>query len=114
MKDILKVIADNVKRYRQLRGLTQEDLAFKIGISESYIGKIETARQSFSIITLNKIAKGLEVPPQALLGKITQQQIYKLQNKELKEILDKGTKEERDFIFTSAEVLLKKRKKKKR
>lgn len=53
-----------VQYYRKLRGLTQEAFADKVGISWSYLAKIESPTRPFgvSMETLFTIAEVLEVP----------------------------------------------------
>jgi transcriptional regulator with XRE-family HTH domain len=65
--DIKKVAADNIKNLRQKRGLTQEALAFDADVARSYIGYVERAEKTLSIVTLQKIAKALRVKPGLLL-----------------------------------------------
>lgn len=59
--------ADNIRIIRQKRGLSQEALAGKSGVSVSYIGYIERAEKSISITKLEKIAKVLQVAPGLLI-----------------------------------------------
>lgn len=51
--------------YRKLHGLTQEQLAEKIGISPGYLSQVETPTfvQPVSLKTLFAIADTLDVPP---------------------------------------------------
>jgi len=65
--NIKRVAADNIKFLRQKRGLTQEALAFDADIARSYIGYVERAEKTLSIVSLAKIAKALGVKPSALL-----------------------------------------------
>ena len=53
-----------VRYYRKLRGLTQEAFADKVGISWSYLAKIESPTKAFgvSMEKLFAIAEALEVP----------------------------------------------------
>ena len=53
-----------VQYYRKLRGLTQEAFADKVGISWSYLAKIESPTRAFgvSMETLFAIAEALDVP----------------------------------------------------
>ena len=53
-----------VQYYRKLQGLTQEAFADKIGISWSFVAKIESPTRVFgvSMETMFKIAAALEVP----------------------------------------------------
>ena len=51
---------------RKSVGLSQENLARRAGISRAYVGKIENARFSVSIDTIEKIACALGVEPDVL------------------------------------------------
>jgi len=41
-----EILAKNLRQYRQVKGLTQKDLAAKIGLSKDTISKIETSKQN--------------------------------------------------------------------
>jgi transcriptional regulator with XRE-family HTH domain len=60
-------VAVQVKAWRERRGLTQEQLAAKAGISRGYLARLETARQDPKLSTLEKIAKALKVDVPKLL-----------------------------------------------
>ena len=47
--DIVKVFGDNVKRYRQTLGISQEAFAEKCGLHRTYISAIECHRRSISL-----------------------------------------------------------------
>lgn len=51
----------NVAAMRQKRGLTQDDLADKTGLSIDTIGAIEQGRRWARLTTLHALAKGLRV-----------------------------------------------------
>ena len=50
-----------VEHLRKEKGLSQEELAFRSGISRSYMGVIERGEKSPSIGTITRVAKGLGV-----------------------------------------------------
>ena len=54
----------NVKTYRHMRCLTQEQLAEKANISISYIKQIEAGKEvkNVTLIYILKISKALEIP----------------------------------------------------
>jgi transcriptional regulator with XRE-family HTH domain len=56
-----------IKRLREKRGMTQEELADKVGVHRVYITQIEGATKVPSIATLEKIAKALKVKVAELL-----------------------------------------------
>ncbi len=55
-----------IKNFRKAKNLTQEELAFKIDVDISYIGKVERARMNISIDKIIKLADALEVPVKVL------------------------------------------------
>ncbi len=58
-----------ISYYRKRTGLTQEELAERVGVSTSYIGMIEPpgVNKSASLKPLYRIATTLGVPPYKLL-----------------------------------------------
>ena len=63
-KDIKKIISLNIRKYRKLRGYTQEQLALYTDRSFEFIRRIESekGKRGFSVETLWRIATVLEVP----------------------------------------------------
>ncbi len=57
-----QTFAENVKKRRKKKALTQADLALSIGVSTSFITEIETLRKAPSFSTIEKIAEVLETP----------------------------------------------------
>lgn len=46
---------------RKIKGITQEELAYRCDIQRSYMGVIERGEKSVTLNTIEKIAAGLEV-----------------------------------------------------
>lgn len=59
--DIIKVFGNNVKRYRNQLGVSQESFAEKCGLHRTYISAIECYRRSISLENIQKIADALGV-----------------------------------------------------
>ncbi|WP_298865188.1 helix-turn-helix transcriptional regulator [uncultured Sulfitobacter sp.] len=59
-------VAKNIIDYRKSVGLSQENLAKRSGVSRSHLGKIENARYSMNIDTIEKIARALDVEADVL------------------------------------------------
>lgn len=57
----------NIKFYRSLKKISQQDLAERSNISTSYIADIELGRRNPSLKTLLIIAEALEIEPYLLL-----------------------------------------------
>lgn len=58
---VLINLGKNIKKYRQLAGFTQDELAEKINVHQTYIGKIETGKSSPSVKLLFKLSRALKV-----------------------------------------------------
>jgi transcriptional regulator with XRE-family HTH domain len=63
----IKVVAMRLKALREKRGMTQEALAKKAGISRTYLARLETARHDPTLTVLEKLAKALHVDVRKLL-----------------------------------------------
>lgn len=59
-KKILKNIGQRLKHFRLLKGMSQENLAFKVGLDRTYIGAIEQGLRSPSIYCLFTLATALD------------------------------------------------------
>jgi transcriptional regulator with XRE-family HTH domain len=59
--DLKEVMATNLRRLRHAKGMTQEELAERAGLSARYIGAIERARVSASVTVLGQLADALEI-----------------------------------------------------
>lgn len=61
------IVATNIRRYRKARGVSQQDFALEIEMDRTYFGGIERGERNVSIDNIERIAKGLGIPPSALL-----------------------------------------------
>ncbi|MBR4606016.1 MAG: helix-turn-helix transcriptional regulator [Lachnospiraceae bacterium] len=59
----------NLKHYRELAGLTQEELAECIDKSTAFISSLECGYKSPSYNTLKKLSECLNIPTDALISK---------------------------------------------
>ncbi len=53
--------AAQIRYYRRLRNMSQEELALKANLNPAYFGQIERGLKCPTIDTLNKISKALEI-----------------------------------------------------
>jgi transcriptional regulator with XRE-family HTH domain len=59
--DMRKLVGRNVKRVRQEKGLTQEQLAELSGFSQQYISGLEQGRRNPTIVSLYELAMALDI-----------------------------------------------------
>lgn len=67
--DLLATLGDRIRRRRKLAGWTQVQLAERIGIDRTFLADVERGKRNISILNLDLIAKGLDVPLARLLSK---------------------------------------------
>ena len=65
--EIREVVAANIRRYRRLAGMSQEELAHKAGIDRTYISALERCRYAATVDVIDKIARELGVEAHNLL-----------------------------------------------
>jgi transcriptional regulator with XRE-family HTH domain len=59
--DMRRLVGRNVRRIRQEKGLTQEQLAETSGFSQQYISGLEQGRRNPTVVTLYELATALGV-----------------------------------------------------
>ena len=65
--EILNLFGENVRKFRRLLNLSQEELAHKADLHRTYIGMIERAEKNITLVNIEKIANALEVQIEDLL-----------------------------------------------
>lgn len=73
--DIKDVFGENLRRYRQMMGVSQEAFAKLCGLHRTYIGDIECRKRNVSLENVQKIADALGVESYRLLVEITDKKI---------------------------------------
>lgn len=67
MGKLQETLAKNVRTIRRARGMTQEDLADRAGLSSRYVGQVERAQTAATINVLEQLAEALGVEPAELV-----------------------------------------------
>ena len=62
------VVGRNIRRLRQERALSQEDLADEIGVHRTYMGGVERGERNLTLRSLERLAERLGVSPLSLLA----------------------------------------------
>lgn len=58
---LLNLFSNNLRKYRNTFGLSQEALANKAGLHRTYISAIECGKRSIALDNIEKIADALEI-----------------------------------------------------
>lgn len=110
-KSSTEIIAENIKRLRLLKKLTQEELAFRCGFHPSYIGLIERKQQTPSLKSLNKLAKALNTTCVQLLSDTTAKPDKKEEKQvfasEITELFKPLNKVQTEILLTVNKLLIK-------
>ena len=67
MSDLIHHFGANVRKLREARTWSQEQLAEHAGLNRSYVGEIECGEAIASIVTADKIARAFDVSISTLL-----------------------------------------------
>jgi transcriptional regulator with XRE-family HTH domain len=67
MEDMRQTVARNLRRIRNERRFSQEELAYRAKVDRSYISLLENGAYSASVDMLAKLAKALSVRPTELV-----------------------------------------------
>ena len=62
-KNIYDTVRKNIRKYRQIKGMTQQELADASDLSHGYVREIESFKMAstFSLDAVEKIANGLNI-----------------------------------------------------
>ena len=101
----LATIGKNVRKYRLMKKLRQEDLAEKAGLTTNYIGMVERGEKIPSLETFIKILNALGVSADMVLSEVLDTG-YTVKNSMLNEKLEKLTPEDRDRIYEVLDTLI--------
>ncbi len=59
--DVRKRVGLNLKKYRLVKGFSQEELAFECGLHRTYVSGVERGVRNPTVLILEKIAKALDI-----------------------------------------------------
>jgi len=88
-KNLLITLGENIRYYRKIQRMTQEDFAKKLQVEQSYISQIEKGKKNLSILQLQDISEILEIP---LTHLIEEREDHQFKTKAIK-ILENAIKE---------------------
>jgi DNA-binding XRE family transcriptional regulator len=67
-RKFLKKLGENVRKYREQKEYSQEELAYQAGLDRTYISGIERGERNISVITLKKITDVLKIETHKILN----------------------------------------------
>ena len=102
----LATIGKNIRKYRLMKKLRQEDLAEKAGLTANYIGMVERGEKIPSLETFIKILNALGVSADMVLSDVLDNG-YTVKNSMLNEKLEKLAPEDRNRIYEVIDTMIK-------
>lgn len=102
----LTTIGKNIRKYRLMKKLRQEDLAEKAGLTANYIGMVERGEKIPSLETFIKILNTLDVSADIVLSDVLENG-YTVKNSMLNEKLEKLAPEDRNRIYEVIDTMIK-------
>lgn len=69
-QDFLIAVGQRIKRYRNARGFSQEELSERSGLHRTYISQLEKGERNATLLSLRSICKGLELPLSTILSEL--------------------------------------------
>ncbi|HBM87516.1 MAG: helix-turn-helix transcriptional regulator [Parvibaculaceae bacterium] len=65
--DMRQTVGKNVRKLRDKRGLSQEELAFETDLHRTYISGVERGVRNPTVLVIERLATALKVKPHELL-----------------------------------------------
>ena len=101
------IIGKRIKQIRKKKGLTQDQLSEKMGVSIAYLSKVETGKIHINLERLSQICNFLEVTEGEILNGVASHSERYL-GSEFNELLRKCSPQEQKLIYRIVQVILEK------
>ena len=102
----LDTIGKNIRKFREIKKLRQEDLAEKTDLTTNYMGMIERGEKIPSLETFINILNSLGVSADMVLSDVLDNG-YKVKDSLLNEKLEKLVPEDRNRIYEVIDTMMK-------
>lgn len=106
MTKTLKLITANIQKLRELKGLSQKEVAAAMGIPQSQYSRIENGKGEPTISSLEKLAKALDVSITAFFKSASEEDEQNLPLMEKMKIIDTLGKEEKNALYKMMDIAI--------
>lgn len=65
--DLQRTFGQNLRAYREARGISQEAFADVLGVHRTYMGGVERGERNLTLKSVERISERIKVPPLELL-----------------------------------------------
>lgn len=80
-KKVMKLFGNKLKKLRNKRKLTQEELSFRSGLDRSYLAQIELGLKNASLVSICKLALGLNMGVSEFFPEIDKKVLQEIEEK---------------------------------
>ena len=106
MKPDYKIIGKRIKNARKKKNITQQTLSEKLGVSTTYISKVENGKTQINISRVFEVAELLDVSEVYLLSGTSENSPYYM-DKEIADLLKSCSPSEKKLIYEMAKTIIK-------
>ena len=106
MLEIVGVFGERLQELRKERRMTQEELADKLGLHNSYIGLLERGERIPSLITLDNVAKVFGVKSADLISTDKRNQKHTMRQKEMIYIVEECSSQDLEKIYKIFKIVI--------
>ena len=101
-----KIVGERIKKARLEKGMSQVQVASKIGFSVAFLSRVERGSANISLTRLNQLCDILEIEEGILLNGTSLTSNYYLSS-DFKEVFDKCNEKQKKLIYKIAKIISK-------
>jgi len=106
MSDIVTLLAKNIKRFRELKNISQKEVCASSGVLQGQYSRIENGKVEPSVSTLDKLAKVFEVSISEFFKSTDMNEDVNLPLLEKIKLIDTLGKEEQQALFKMIDLAI--------
>ena len=107
MTDLTKVVGERIRFLRKERGLSQEELAYRASLHNTYIGQLERGEKNATIESVAKVCAALEITLEELFDdKETHSKVLSFELEEIVRLLQGRSKKDQKAVLMFIESLI--------
>ena len=104
--DLVKIVGERIRFYRKERGLSQEELAYRASLHNTYIGQLERGEKNATIESLAKISTALDITFAELFeDKTSHPKVLSFELEEMVNLLENRSKKDQRAVLAFIESL---------
>ncbi|MGE7948169.1 helix-turn-helix domain-containing protein [Lysinibacillus sp. NPDC093688] len=107
MTNLTKVVGERIRFLRKERGLSQEELAYRASLHNTYIGQLERGEKNATIESVAKVCAALEITLEELFdGKETHSKVLSFELEKIVRLLEGRSKKDQKAVLMFIESLI--------